>query len=228
MAVGDLNLSARICPHILERSDPIAGFATVGLHLDLPGRHTGSTALRGSVGLRPKRAHLANPKMGSPNSRPTATLSPGMRFFLIDKITRWEVGALAEGVKSVALSEDFFDDHFPRRPVMPGVLILEGMAQLSGVLLESSLQQKHGTNAKAVLTVLEKTKFRTLVKPGDTLHYRTEVMSVNEAGGKVKTTASRGETVVTSTEMVFAFTHVDDPLLEEKRRRLMDLWMKGG
>ena len=151
-----------------------------------------------------------------------------MRFFLIDRITRWEVGAVAEAVKSVALSEDFFDDHFPRRPVMPGVLILEGMAQLSGLLLEFSLQQKHGKNAKAVLTVLEKTKFRTLVRPGDMLNYRTEVMSVNEAGGKVKTTASRGKTAVTSTAMVFAFKYVDDPLLDEKRQRLMDLWLKGG
>jgi 3-hydroxyacyl-[acyl-carrier-protein] dehydratase len=149
-----------------------------------------------------------------------------MRFFLLDKITRWEVGVTAEGLKCVALSEDFFDDHFPRRPVMPGVLILEGMAQLSGLLLEASLKQKYSKNAKAVLTVLERTKFRTLVKPGDTLVYRTEVTSVNEAGGKVKATASCGTTAVTSTNMVFAFKYVDDPLLDEKRRRLLELWMK--
>jgi len=148
-----------------------------------------------------------------------------MRFFLIDRITCWKPGAAAEGTKSVALSEDFFDDHFPRRPVMPGVLILEGMAQLSGLLLEASLQEKYAKSAKAVLTVLERTKFRALVKPGDTLLYRTEVTSLNEAGGKVKATASRGSTLVTSTEMVFAFKYVDDPLLDEKRRRLMELWM---
>ncbi|MBI5384033.1 MAG: beta-hydroxyacyl-ACP dehydratase [Verrucomicrobia bacterium] len=151
-----------------------------------------------------------------------------MRFFLIDKITRWEVGAVAEGAKCVALSEDFFDDHFPRRPVMPGVLILEGMAQLSGLLLEASLQEKYAKSAKAVLTVLERTKFRALVKPGDTLRYRTEVVSVNEAGGKVKATALRGEAVVTATEMVFAFKYVDDPLLDEKRRRLLAMWMNAG
>jgi 3-hydroxyacyl-[acyl-carrier-protein] dehydratase len=148
-----------------------------------------------------------------------------MRFFLIDRITRWEVGVAAEGAKNVALSEDFFDDHFPRRPVMPGVLILEGMAQLSGLLLEASLQEKYGKSAKAVLTVLERTKFRALVKPGDSLRYGTEVVSVNEAGGKVKAVAWRGETVVTSTEMVFAFKYVDDPLLDEKRRKLMEVWM---
>ncbi len=149
-----------------------------------------------------------------------------MRFFLIDRITRWEAGSYAEGLKNVALSEDFFDDHFPRRPVMPGVLILEGLAQLSGLLLESALQQRYGRNAKAILTVLERTKFRALVKPGDTLTYRTEVVTLNESGGKTRGTARRGETLVTSSEMVFAFKHVEDPLLDQKRRSLMELWMR--
>jgi 3-hydroxyacyl-[acyl-carrier-protein] dehydratase len=148
-----------------------------------------------------------------------------MRFFLIDKITGWEVNSHAEGTKSVALSEDFFDDHFPRRPVMPGVLILEGMAQLSGLLLETTLQHKYGQNAKAVLTVLERTKFRALVKPGSTLRYRVEVVSVNESGGKVKARAWCGDSLVTSTEMIFGFKYVDDPQLDEKRRRLMAMWM---
>jgi len=151
-----------------------------------------------------------------------------MRFFLIDRITRWEVGAGAEATKNVALSEDFFDDHFPRRPVMPGVLILEGMAQLAGLLLEASLAQKYGKSAKAVVTVLERTKFRALVKPGDTLTYRAELVSVNEAGGKVKGTALRDGRLVTSTEMLFAFKYVDDPQLDEKRRRLMETWLASG
>jgi len=149
-----------------------------------------------------------------------------MRFFLIDRITRWEVGRLAEAIKNVSLSEDFFDDHFPRRPVMPGVLIVEGLAQLGGLLLEASLQQKHGGNAKAVLTVLERTKFRALVKPGDTLQYQAELVSLNETGGKIIAVASRGGTVVTSTEMVFAFKYLEDPVMEEKRRRLMELWTR--
>jgi 3-hydroxyacyl-[acyl-carrier-protein] dehydratase len=150
-----------------------------------------------------------------------------MRFFLIDRITDWQVGASAEAIKNVALSEDFFDDHFPRRPVMPGVLILEGMAQLSGLLLEASLMEKSGGDAKAVLTVLERTKFREMVKPGDTLTYRAEVLSVNETGGKARVKASRGDRVVTSTDMTFAFKYVDDPKLDEKRRELMRTWMGG-
>lgn len=148
-----------------------------------------------------------------------------MRFFLFDRITRWDVGVGAEGVKNVALSEDFFDDHFPRRPVMPGVLILEGMAQLSGLLAEDTLQRQYGKSAKAVLTVLERTKFRALVKPGDTLRYRVEVLSVNEAGGKMKAAALRNDAVVATTEMLFGFKYIDDPLLNEKRRKLMEMWM---
>ena len=151
-----------------------------------------------------------------------------MRFFLIDRITLWEIGVAAEAVKNIALSEDFFSDHFPQRPVMPGVLILEGMAQLSGLLLEASLQQKHVRSAKALLTVLEKTTFRVLVRPGDQLRYRAEVISVNEAGGKVRASALLGDTLVTATAIGFAFKFVDDPKLDETRRRLMDVWLGPG
>ena len=148
-----------------------------------------------------------------------------MRFFLIDRITRWDVGSSAEAIKNVALSEDFFDDHFPRRPVMPGVLILEGMAQLAGLLVEASLRKHSGKDAKAVLTVLERTKFRDMVKPGDTLTYTAEVASVNETGGKARVRARREDRLVAETEMVFAFKYVDDPKLDEKRRALMAIWM---
>ncbi len=148
-----------------------------------------------------------------------------MRFFLIDKITKWDVGVGAEAIKNVALSEDFFDDHFPRRPVMPGVLIIEGMAQISGLLLEASLKDKYDQDGKAVLTVLERTKFRDMVRPGDTLRYETEVVSVNKSGGKVSTKAMRDGKVVVTTGMVFGFKYVDDPLLESRRRELMKVWM---
>jgi len=148
-----------------------------------------------------------------------------MRFFLIDKIDEWNLGATAKATKNVTLSEDFFDDHFPRRPVMPGVLIIEGMAQLSGLLLEASLKEKYNQDAKAVLTVLERTKFRELVRPGDTLTYCTRVVSVNQTGGKVSVQASCGDRTVATSGMVFAFKYVDDPMLEAKRESLMKVWM---
>ncbi len=148
-----------------------------------------------------------------------------MRFFLIDRIRAWNVNSSAEALKNVALSEDFFDDHFPRRPIMPGVLMIEGMAQLSGLLLEASLQARYGTNAKAVLTILERTKFRDTVHPGDTLVYQTEISSLNESGGKVQVRALRDGQVVVTSAMTFAFQTVDDPELDERRKALMKVWM---
>lgn len=148
-----------------------------------------------------------------------------MRFFMIDKICVWEIGVRAEAIKNIALSEDFFDDHFPRRPVMPGVLILEGMAQLAGLLLEASVREKQGENVKCLLTILERTKFREIVRPGDTLIYQTEIVSTNKNGGKATATAfCDGRTIVT-TGMVFAFKYIDDPILETRRSELIKTWM---
>lgn len=149
-----------------------------------------------------------------------------MRFFMIDKITDWQVGRAAEALKNVTLSEDFFDDHFPRRPVMPGVLMIEGMAQLSGLLLEASLRERYGVDAKALLTVLERTKFRELVRPGDTLTYRANITAISKSGGKASAEALRDGRPVVTTGMVFVFKHVEDPMLEGKRAALMKMWME--
>jgi 3-hydroxyacyl-[acyl-carrier-protein] dehydratase len=149
-----------------------------------------------------------------------------MRFFMIDRITAWEVGHAAEAVKNVALSEDFFDDHFPRRPLMPGVLIIEGLAQLAGLLLEASLKTRHDRDGKALLTVVERTKFRDLVRPGDTLTYRAEVLALNPDGGKATVRATRGDRVIVSTALLFAFKYVDDPRLESRRAALLKTWME--
>ena len=109
---------------------------------------------------------------------------------------------------------------------MPGVLMLEGMAQLSGLLLEASLQQNFQRSAKAILTVLERTKFRQLIRPGDTLVYRVDVTSVNPTGGKVSARAMLAGEVAVTTGMVFAFKYIDDPLLDVRRAALLKTWMR--
>jgi len=148
-----------------------------------------------------------------------------MRFFLIDRITSWKIGESAEAMKNVTLSEDFFDDHFPRRPVMPGVLIIEGMAHISGLLLEARLKKEYGKSAKAILTILGKTKFRDMVKPGETLVYKTKMLSLNEVSGKVEVCAYRDKKPITSTEMIFFFKDVADSKLDEKRSALLNMWL---
>jgi len=151
-----------------------------------------------------------------------------MRFFLIDRITDWQPPTHAEAIKNIALSEDFFADHFPRRPVMPGMLIIEGMAQLAGILLEESLKRTQGPSVKAVVSIIERVKFRDMVKPGDQLVYRAEVQSVNEMGGKARCRAVRGTRTITETALTFGFKRTDDARLDEIRGALLELWLRDG
>jgi len=150
-----------------------------------------------------------------------------MRFFMIDKITSWDVGTSAEGIKNITLSEDFFNDHFPRRPIMPGVLILESLAQLSGLLLETTAEQIYNLKIKALLTLLEKSKFRHIAKPGDVLNLKTTIVSIHEDSGRVKVKASIKEKIAVESDMIFIFVKFDDPYLERKREKLLDYWLEG-
>ncbi len=150
-----------------------------------------------------------------------------MRFFLIDRITRWKPGKSAEAVKNIALSEDFFDDHFPLKPIMPGALILEGMAQLSGILIEEGVRIEEGRDVKALMSIVEKARFRKPAKPGDTLIYRTEVKSVNELGGRAEVKAMCGDELVAECAIVFTFHQIDNPRLDRKRSEVLALWLKG-
>lgn len=150
-----------------------------------------------------------------------------MRFFMLDKIIEWELGERAKAIKNVSLSEDFFDDHFPRHPIMPGVLVIEALAQLSGLLLEATVERDHQKKVKALLTLLEKVKFRNISKPGDTLILNSEIVSLHEDSGKVKTIAKVEEKVIAETGMIFVWVSLEDPELEKKRQQLLDFWLQG-
>jgi 3-hydroxyacyl-[acyl-carrier-protein] dehydratase len=146
---------------------------------------------------------------------------------MLDKIIEWEVGKRAKAIKNVSLSEDFFDDHFPRHPIMPGVLVIEALAQLSGLLLEASVERDHKKKVKALLTLLEKVKFRNISKPGDTLILNSEIVSLHEDSGKVRTIAKVEEKVIAETGMIFVWVSLEDPELEKKRQQLLDFWLQG-
>jgi 3-hydroxyacyl-[acyl-carrier-protein] dehydratase len=150
-----------------------------------------------------------------------------LRFLLIDRITEWKPGERGKAVKNVALSEDFFDDHFPMKPIMPGVLLVEGMAQLGGVLLEEGVRLREGRKVKALMSLIESAKFRTPVVPGDQLEYLAEALSVNELGGRVKASARVNGNVVAECGLIFSFHAFDNPRLEAHRERILSLWTRG-
>jgi len=150
-----------------------------------------------------------------------------LRFLLIDKITRWQIGECAEAKKNIALSEDFFDDHFPRKPIMPGVLIIEGMAQLAGILLEESAKAMQNLKIKALMSIVDKMKFRIPAYPGDTLIYRADILQINELGGKTAVRACRGDEVLAEGTLTFSFHEFSDPQLDEQRERTLAFWLTG-
>lgn len=97
-------------------------------------------------------------------------------FLLIDRIIEIRGNESCIGIKSVTVNEPFFPGHFPGRPVMPGVLLLEGMAQTAGAMCGLAHGKPEGPPAVLLLTI-DKAKFRKLVLPGDTVEYHLHKVS---------------------------------------------------
>lgn len=90
-------------------------------------------------------------------------------FLLIDRVTEFNKGESLTGYKNVTINEPFFQGHFPQRPVMPGVLILEAMAQATGLLAFRTLEQTAERETLYFLVGMDKVRFKRPVEPGDQL-----------------------------------------------------------
>ncbi|NOZ69109.1 MAG: 3-hydroxyacyl-ACP dehydratase FabZ [Deferribacteres bacterium] len=107
------------------------------------------------------------------NSREIQNILPHrFPFLLVDRITEIQPNAKAVGIKNVTINEPFFQGHFPDYPIMPGVLVIEAMAQVSGILAFHS-----GAKGKSVFFMsIEKAKFRKPIVPGDQLRLEVNVL----------------------------------------------------
>lgn len=90
-------------------------------------------------------------------------------FLLVDRVTGFEVGKSLTALKNVTVNEPYFQGHFPGFPIMPGVLIIEALAQASGVLVHLSSQYAAGEHPLYFLVKVDKAKFTKIVSPGDQL-----------------------------------------------------------
>jgi 3-hydroxyacyl-[acyl-carrier-protein] dehydratase len=90
-------------------------------------------------------------------------------FLLIDRVTEFNPGESLTAIKNVTYNEPFFQGHFPQRPVMPGVLILEAMAQATGLLAFRTLEQSAKRDTLYFLVGMDKVRFKQPVEPGDQL-----------------------------------------------------------
>lgn len=122
-------------------------------------------------------------------------------FLLIDTIEELEPGVRAAGTKCVSINEPFFQGHFPGNPVMPGVLIIEALAQVGAVAILSEPKWKGHT---AYFAGIDKAKFKQKVVPGDVLTLRMEIIKVKGPIGVGKAEALVDGKLAASGELTFA------------------------
>ncbi|MDX8344098.1 MULTISPECIES: 3-hydroxyacyl-ACP dehydratase FabZ [Bacillaceae] len=122
-------------------------------------------------------------------------------FLLVDRILEVEEGKKAIGIKNVTANEEFFNGHFPGYPVMPGVLIVEALAQVGAVAM---LKVEDNRGRLAFFTGIDKCRFKRQVKPGDQLRLEVEMIRFKGPIGKGKGVATVDGEVACELEMMFA------------------------
>jgi 3-hydroxyacyl-[acyl-carrier-protein] dehydratase len=110
----------------------------------------------------------------------TASLPHRYPFLLVDRVVEIETGRRIVALKNVTVNEPFFSGHFPSRPIMPGVLLCEAVVQAGGILAHDASPDTIGGDKIAMLTALDRVRFRQQVTPGDQL--RLEVETVRRRG----------------------------------------------
>lgn len=122
-------------------------------------------------------------------------------FLLVDQILEVEEGKRAIGIKNVTANEEFFNGHFPDFPVMPGVLIVEALAQVGAVAM---LKKEENRGKLALFAGIDSCRFKRQVRPGDQLRLEVEMTRVRGAIGKGKGVATVNGEVACELEMTFA------------------------
>lgn len=123
-------------------------------------------------------------------------------FLLLDRVTDISSDGSIRGEKDVKSEEPWFQGHFPGNPIFPGVLILETMAQLAGVLAAVSNDPAPLGNGRTLLLSVDNAKFRRVVVPGETLSIHAKILQRRERAMRVRAEARVGENVVAEAELL--------------------------
>jgi 3-hydroxyacyl-[acyl-carrier-protein] dehydratase len=130
-------------------------------------------------------------------------------FLLIDRVLAIEPGQSLTGLKSVTFNEPFFQGHFPQRPIMPGVLILESLAQATGILAFKTEEVLPDQQSMYYLVGIDKARFKRPVEPGDQLILKVSLERMKRDVGKFFGEASVDGKVVASAELMCAKREID-------------------
>ena len=123
-------------------------------------------------------------------------------FLLIDRVLDYEIGKKLTAIKNITFNEPHFTGHFPSQPIMPGVLIIEALAQATGILAFKSEVGKPQEGQIYMLVGVDNARFKRMVEPGDQLKLEVEVITVKRGIWKFKGTAFVDDIVVTSAELM--------------------------
>jgi 3-hydroxyacyl-[acyl-carrier-protein] dehydratase len=125
-------------------------------------------------------------------------------FLLVDRITELEPWKSVKGIKNVSSNEPFFQGHFPGNPIMPGVLIIEAMAQVGGVLarLSVGVAREKGDPDSIFFMAIDKVKFRRPVVPGDQLVFEVKSLRTGSRIWKLAGKAFVGDNLVAEAELM--------------------------
>ncbi len=122
-------------------------------------------------------------------------------FLLVDRVTYLEPGVKAHGYKNLTANEEFFQGHFSFQPIMPGVLMVEALAQLGCIAL---LCKEEFKDSLGVFTGIDALKFRSMVTPGDRLDMEVELLKMKGPLGKMHGIARLGEKIACEGDISFA------------------------
>lgn len=125
-------------------------------------------------------------------------------FLLIDRVLDYTPGKTLTAIKNVTINEPFFPGHFPQRPVMPGVLIMEALAQATGMLAFVSSDNMPSENSLYYFAGIDNARFKQPVEPGDQLVLEVEVLKFKRGIWKFKGEAKVDDKVVASAELMCA------------------------
>ena len=123
-------------------------------------------------------------------------------FLFVDRITELELGKRVVGIKNVSINEPFFQGHFPGNPVMPGVLIIEAMAQVGGILARLSVPGALEKEGSVLFMAIDKVKFRRPVVPGDQVIFELVPLRTGSRVWKMAGKALVKDDLVTEAELL--------------------------
>ncbi len=147
-----------------------------------------------------------------------------MRHFWLDRIIHLEPGVRATGVKGVALAEPEFDAHFPGNPVLPGIYLIEGLAQTAGVLIERSVEGRR----LALLVSVDRARFLAFARPGDQVRLEAELESLDDGMARARVTALVEGRTVASARLVFKLVEPGQLIPEVYQpfwRQMIETWL---